>query len=194
MTSPKEVGHRPAEDCLVCAPCQSLPLPAADAPLTAQLPHPRPDLSPREYDVLDLVARGYSNTLILNHLPISIATLNAYLGRLRAKFNITSRPALVHAAYQLAFAPIPDQPDGAPPVLNNGQAQLMHLQAAGLSLAATADRTGLPYSTVNMRAHASRRILAADNQAHAVSLLYEWRLLTTPPLPGCVLLPTATTP
>ena len=58
-----------------------------------------PQLTPRELDVLRLVARGHSNAEIGRELLIGEATVKTHLIRVFAKLEVTDRTAAVTAAY-----------------------------------------------------------------------------------------------
>jgi two-component system response regulator NreC len=55
-------------------------------------------LSPREREVLRLVALGYTSRQIADQLYLSVKTVGTYRGRLMAKLNLKGRPALVRYA------------------------------------------------------------------------------------------------
>ena len=55
-------------------------------------------LSPREKEVLRLVALGYTSRQIAERLYLSVKTVGTYRARLMAKLNLKSRPALVRYA------------------------------------------------------------------------------------------------
>ncbi|WP_405640438.1 response regulator [Streptomyces uncialis] len=68
---------------------------------------PRPSLAqdlsgvtPREREVLRLVARGLSNPVIAEHLGLSVATVKTHVGRLLAKLHAHGRAQLVVIAYE----------------------------------------------------------------------------------------------
>ena len=62
----------------------------------------RPDsyecLSPRERQVLRLVALGYTNRQIADQLYLSVKTVGTYRARLMTKLELKGRPALVRYA------------------------------------------------------------------------------------------------
>jgi two-component system response regulator NreC len=69
-------------------------------------------LSPREREVLRLVALGYTSRQIADQLFLSVKTVGTYRGRLMAKLNLKSRPALVRYALErglLNHVPTPDR-------------------------------------------------------------------------------------
>ncbi len=69
-------------------------------------------LSPREKQVLRLVALGYTNRQIADQLFLSTKTVGTYRSRLMSKLNLKSRPALVRYALRrglLDSVPSPDQ-------------------------------------------------------------------------------------
>ena len=75
------------------------------AAATAATPPPTPttelpdDLTPREAEVLQLIARGMSNTEITTALHISEATVKSHITHLFAKINARDRAQAVHYAY-----------------------------------------------------------------------------------------------
>jgi two-component system response regulator NreC len=80
--------------------------------------HPEPDsyelLSPRERQVLRLVALGYTSRQIADQLYLSIKTVGTYRTRLMTKLGLKSRPALVRYALKrgLLEPPQADAPKG----------------------------------------------------------------------------------
>ncbi|MFD8595594.1 response regulator [Kitasatospora sp. NPDC059646] len=71
----------------------------------ARLPGHRPAggperLTPREREVLVLVARGLSNAELGEHLQLSAGTVKTHIGRLLAKLGARDRAQLVIAAYE----------------------------------------------------------------------------------------------
>lgn len=71
-------------------------VPESDTAGAAQLP----DLTDREYEVLQQVAYGLSNTEIAAKFFVSEATVKTHVGRLLAKTGLRDRVALVVLAYQ----------------------------------------------------------------------------------------------
>ncbi|TLS50452.1 response regulator transcription factor [Paenibacillus antri] len=55
-------------------------------------------LSDREKEVLALIAKGYSNKEISEHLMISVKTVETHKGNLMEKLNVRTRPELVKYA------------------------------------------------------------------------------------------------
>jgi two-component system response regulator NreC len=68
-------------------------------------------LSPREQQVLRLVALGYTSRQIAERLYLSVKTVGTYRARLMAKLDLKSRPALVR--YALKRGLLDSQPLGA---------------------------------------------------------------------------------
>jgi DNA-binding NarL/FixJ family response regulator len=55
------------------------------------------NLSPREHQIVRLVACGYTNRAIASELGISLWTVSTYMRRIFAKLNVRSRAAMVAA-------------------------------------------------------------------------------------------------
>jgi DNA-binding NarL/FixJ family response regulator len=73
----------------------------------ARQPHPHPPLldtlaalTPRETEVLRLIAHGLSNTEISDTLVIAPQTTKTYVGRILAKLNLRDRAQAVVFAYE----------------------------------------------------------------------------------------------
>ncbi|GAA3842749.1 MULTISPECIES: response regulator transcription factor [Amycolatopsis] len=104
---------RPADLCAairVVASGEALLAPAVTRRLIAEFARttaPRPALSrdldvltPRETEVLTLIAHGLSNTELAERLHLSLATVKTYIGRLLAKLHARDRAQLVVIAYE----------------------------------------------------------------------------------------------
>ncbi|MEU9548205.1 response regulator transcription factor [Streptomyces werraensis] len=72
---------------------------------TAPRPAPRlVGLTPREQEVLVLIAKGLSNAEIADHLVISLPTVKTHVSSLLSKLNARDRAQLVIVAYESGIA------------------------------------------------------------------------------------------
>ncbi|MBC7301903.1 MAG: response regulator transcription factor [Nocardia sp.] len=71
---------------------------ALDAPSTAV---PAPDMTPREIDVLRLVAQGYGNQEIAERLHLGVSTVKTHIANLLAKTGTDNRVRLAVYAAQI---------------------------------------------------------------------------------------------
>jgi DNA-binding NarL/FixJ family response regulator len=72
-------------------------------PSTTQLPPAVASLTNRESDVLELLARGYSNSQIAEALSVRQATVRSHVHRLLTKLGLHDRAQAVAFAYQHAL-------------------------------------------------------------------------------------------
>lgn len=79
-------------------------LPPRMATLLAQRA-PRPDLTPREYEILQLIARGWVNRKIAGSLGMSESTVRSHTIRLFAKLDVTDRTEATTFALQRGILP-----------------------------------------------------------------------------------------
>ncbi|MGI5238028.1 LuxR C-terminal-related transcriptional regulator [Dactylosporangium sp. CA-139066] len=75
------------------------------ARLARSRPAPADALSPRERDVLTLLAGGHTNAEIAQRLSISLRTVETHRANLRARLGTTSRAELVAAARRIGLLP-----------------------------------------------------------------------------------------
>ncbi|WP_298014266.1 LuxR C-terminal-related transcriptional regulator [uncultured Castellaniella sp.] len=95
-TMPASAGTRPSTD----------RAPASEPPIESQAPPPRPGsrearmlrLTPRQYEVLVLLAKGYPLKKISRELNISVATAKTHTEALYQRLSVNSSNAAVYAA------------------------------------------------------------------------------------------------
>ncbi len=70
---------------------------------TCEVQQESKELSPREIEIIYLIARGYSNKQIAYALQLSVATVATYIRRALLKSNSSSRAELVFYALKCGF-------------------------------------------------------------------------------------------
>jgi DNA-binding NarL/FixJ family response regulator len=81
-------------------------------PATAR-PAPLAELTPRELEVLRLVARGLSNADIATQLIVGDATVKTHVARIFSKLNLHDRAQAVVLAYESGLVQPGETPDQA---------------------------------------------------------------------------------
>jgi two-component system response regulator NreC len=65
----------------------------------------QPSLTPREREILRLLAEGYSNNEIAERLVVSPSTIHSHQSNLMKKLNLNSRHELIRYARQRGLLP-----------------------------------------------------------------------------------------
>ncbi len=81
---------------------------------TAPADHPMPKLSPREQEIVRMIAKGYPNKTIADVLEISIWTVATHLRRIFAKLHVNTRAAVVARSLPPELPPRKDNPREGP--------------------------------------------------------------------------------
>ena len=71
--------------------------------LMGRMRNPNTALTPRELEVLELVARGMSNRKIAEQLVLTEATVKSHLVHIFTKLDVSSRTAAVARAQELGM-------------------------------------------------------------------------------------------
>jgi DNA-binding NarL/FixJ family response regulator len=74
-----------------------------ERPSTARHP-PASQLTPREFQICELVAQGATNPEVAGKLFLSCKTIEAHLGRIYAKLGVRSRTELTRLIVQKALS------------------------------------------------------------------------------------------
>ncbi|MEO8973213.1 MAG: tetratricopeptide repeat protein [Ktedonobacteraceae bacterium] len=80
-------------------PLQPEMQPVAPLPVSIVSPYPV-ELTPREVEVLRLVAKGLTNGQIAEQLILSSHTVNSHVRSILSKLGVTSRSAIIHFAFE----------------------------------------------------------------------------------------------
>jgi DNA-binding NarL/FixJ family response regulator len=101
----RAIAEVAAGDTVLEAPVQARVLAAA---LDRAEPEPLPDeLTPREAEVLALIAQGLSNAEIAQSLSIAMATVKTHVHRIFLKTGVRDRPQAMTYAYRSGLAQPP---------------------------------------------------------------------------------------
>ena len=79
---------------------QATPPGSPSTPLAGTTPLYHEELSPREVEVLQLLARGLTNAQIAEELVVSLLTVKAHLRSIYSKLGVTSRSAATRYALE----------------------------------------------------------------------------------------------
>jgi DNA-binding NarL/FixJ family response regulator len=136
-------------------------------------------LSPRELEVLDLVADGLSNEEIGARLGIAAATVKATLANAAVKLGTGVRPGMVGAGYRrglLVARPLPARV--RLPELSVATWAVLPLVARGMSDAGIGAEVGAPPDTVKKRVARLLREFGVSSRAHLVRAAVDAGALT----------------
>lgn len=64
------------------------------------------NLNPREYEILELIAKGYSNQQIADQLFLALPTIKTHTSNLYSKLGVQSRTQAIRKAQSLNLIPI----------------------------------------------------------------------------------------
>lgn len=134
-----------------------------------------PDLTPREAEILELVARGLTNDDIAARLDVQEKTVRNAITRILRKLGVGTRAQAVARARDAGFAlPTPDAPapsrdDAGPVGLSRREREILELVSRGLANDAIASRLALREKTVRNTLTRVFRKLKVTTRAQAVA-------------------------
>lgn len=100
-----------------------------------QISKPRVQLSPRELEIVRMVAQGHPNKIIADVLNISSWTVCTHLRRIFAKLGVSSRAAMVARILENGNGREPMPPRPEPPVCKPASAAASIPGRSGLAIA-----------------------------------------------------------
>lgn len=80
---------------------KEIPIPQADPFFINQLELEKLNLSTREYEILQLLAKGYSNADVATNLFLSLSTIKTHVSNLYFKMDVRSRTQAIEKAKRL---------------------------------------------------------------------------------------------
>ncbi|MFE7745321.1 LuxR C-terminal-related transcriptional regulator, partial [Nocardia sp. NPDC057455] len=145
---------------------------------------PLPELTPREIEVLTLVADGESSPRIAAALTISVDAVNSHADRIGDKLGTSTRAGMVAVAVSTGIlSPTVEaaDPNAVLPKLNARELEVLALVAAGMTSAEIAAEVGLTQQTVESYASRTNRKLGVGTRAASVAVAIRTGIL--PPRP-----------
>ncbi|MEY9937340.1 DNA-binding NarL/FixJ family response regulator [Streptacidiphilus sp. MAP5-52] len=146
----------------------------------ATLPYLGSPTSARVRGIVAAVARGRTNEEIAEDLGLSRFTIKSHLSRIGARYGVTHRAGIVHAAYKRGdLAGLAPEPRTLPPLADR-ERQVLDGMSRGLDNAAIGRELFISEDTVKTHARRLFRKLRARDRAHAVALGHQHALLIAP--------------
>ncbi|MFH8411094.1 LuxR C-terminal-related transcriptional regulator [Streptomyces sp. NPDC018019] len=134
-------------------------------------------VTPREKQLLILVAQGKKNKEIAEALFLAPTSVRTYLVSLRRKLGVNGhRAALARVAFRDRHID-PGPAEGEAPTLDGGERRLLQDAAAGLTLTEIAERTGQSHDQVKFRIAQLLSKLGAEDRIDAMRICEQHRLL-----------------
>lgn len=145
--------------------------------MPVQPPPAVPPLTPRETEVLGLLAQGASNGDIAKAATLSEDTVKGYLRSIRTKLGTGSRARLVALAYRNGVVTPTIPAEATEPVLSDAERQVLGFLSEGATTREVARRQLMSHH--NAKEYVRRLLdrMGAADAAHGVSLAYRWRIL-----------------
>jgi DNA-binding CsgD family transcriptional regulator len=140
-------------------------------------------LSPRESEVLRLMAGGASNKLIARGLRLSVHTVKRHVARTMLKLHVSSR-AEAASLYRASAGACPAAAcDGSLEELTARERDILARVALGATNLQIAAELALSPNTVKRHTANIREKLGVHSRMHAAALLHEGAIAAAPP-PG----------
>ncbi|MFE7318543.1 LuxR C-terminal-related transcriptional regulator [Streptomyces sp. NPDC057555] len=134
-------------------------------------------LTPRESEVLSLVADGLRNSEIAARIGVTEGTVKGYLGGIRSKLGTSSRPVLADIACRAGHQARPKGAEVLTPKLSETQTVTLRLLARGAGARDIAKAHLVSQSIAKKHIRHLLNKMGASDAAHGVSLAWSWRIL-----------------
>jgi len=69
----------------------------------SEIPKTWQALSPREQEILELLAEGETTSSIAEHLGVGASTVRTHVERMRSKLSVNTRAAVVAEGFRLGY-------------------------------------------------------------------------------------------
>ncbi|UZJ33522.1 helix-turn-helix domain-containing protein [Streptomyces endophytica] len=132
-------------------------------------------LTPRETEVLGLVADGLGNSEIAARIGLAEDTIKGYLRSIRTKLGMSRRPVLADMACRAGHAARPKGAEAVRPEVSDAEKTTLRLLAQGAGAREVAKAQLMSHHTAKKHNRQLLDKMGASDAVHGVSLAWSWQ-------------------